>query len=108
MIDTTVQQQGVTGRRFFCYILECSDGTFYSGWSTNPERRARQHNAGRGAKYTRSRHPVRLVYIEECPDRSTAMKRERVIKALSRLKKEALIRRGQPLQPPREGGRLFR
>ena len=75
----------------FCYILECADGTYYTGWSTEPQRRAAQHNAGRGARYTRSRRPVRLVYVEECPDKTAAMKRERVIKALSHSQKEDLI-----------------
>ena len=77
---------------FYCYMLECSDGTYYTGWSTDPERRTRQHNRGKGARYTRSRRPVRLVYVEECPDKSAALKRERAIKALSRLQKEKLFR----------------
>ncbi len=46
---------------FFCYIVECADGTFYTGWSTDPERRLRQHNRGKGARYTRTHGPVRLV-----------------------------------------------
>jgi putative endonuclease len=77
----------------YCYIVECTDGTFYTGWTTDPERRIKTHNAGRGAKYTRTRRPVKLVYVEEQPDRSTAMKRERAIKALSREKKMKLIQR---------------
>ena len=76
---------------FYCYILECSDGTFYTGWSTDPERRLREHNSGAGARYTRSRRPVRLVYLEELPDKSSALKRERAIKALPRLKKLKLV-----------------
>lgn len=76
---------------FYCYILECSDGTFYTGWSTDPQRRLKQHNRGAGARYTRSRAPVRLVYTEELPDKSAALKRERAIKALSRQRKEKLI-----------------
>ncbi len=80
----------------FCYILECGDGSFYTGWSTDPERREKQHNAGRGARYTRMRRPVRLVYVEEQPDRSRAMKRERAIKALTREKKMELIKKGAP------------
>jgi len=79
---------------FFCYILECADGTYYTGWSTDPERRAHQHNAGHGARYTRSRLPVRLVYVEELPDKVSAMKRERAIKALSHHQKEKLVCRG--------------
>jgi len=59
---------------FYCYILECSDGTYYTGWSADPERRLREHNCGKGARYTRSRRPVRLVYVEELPDKSSALK----------------------------------
>jgi putative endonuclease len=77
--------------KFFCYILECADGTFYTGWSTDPERRARQHNNGTGGRYTRSRRPVRIVYVEEQPDRVTAMKRERAIKSLPRVRKMKLV-----------------
>lgn len=77
---------------YFCYILECSDGTYYTGWTTDPGRRLRQHNAGRGARYTRSRRPVRLVYVEVCADRASAMKRERGIKSLPRSQKEKLFR----------------
>ena len=76
---------------FYCYILECCDGTYYTGWSTDPERRLIRHNRGTGARYTRSRRPVRLVYVEELPDKGTALKRERAIKALPRLKKQKLI-----------------
>jgi putative endonuclease len=76
---------------FYCYILECSDGSFYTGWTTDPERRLTQHNRGTGARYTRSRRPVRLVYMEEQPDKSAALKRERAIKALPRTKKQKLI-----------------
>ncbi|HCC78641.1 MAG: hypothetical protein A2X25_10005 [Chloroflexi bacterium GWB2_49_20] len=76
---------------YFCYILECADGTFYTGWSTDPQRRTRRHNSGQGARYTRARRPVRLVYVEAQPDRSTAMKREHCIKRLSRMAKKNLI-----------------
>ena len=75
----------------FCYILECSDGTFYTGWTTDPERRVLQHNKGVGARYTRTRRPVKLVYLEEQPDKITALKRERAIKALPRKKKMELF-----------------
>jgi putative endonuclease len=78
---------------FFCYIVECADGTFYTGWSTDPIRREKAHNAGRGARYTRRRLPVRLVYVEELPDKSSALKREYAIKTLSRKEKEKLISR---------------
>jgi putative endonuclease len=75
----------------FCYILECSDGTYYTGWTTDPERRVAQHNKGVGARYTKTRRPVKLVYLEEQPDKITALKRERAIKALPRKKKMELF-----------------
>jgi predicted GIY-YIG superfamily endonuclease len=77
---------------WYVYILRCSDGTLYTGVTTDVQRRCRQHNAGTASRYTRSRRPTRLVYQEEQPDRSTALKREAAIKALSRKQKEALIR----------------
>jgi len=75
----------------FCYILECSDGTLYTGWTTDPERRVAQHNRGVGARYTKTRRPVTLVYLEEQPDKISALKRERAIKALPRKKKMELF-----------------
>ena len=76
---------------YFCYILECSDGTFYTGWTTDPERRLRQHTAGRGARYTRSHPPIRLAFVEPQPDRAAAMRREHVLKNLSRSRKRELM-----------------
>jgi putative endonuclease len=76
---------------FYCYIIECSDGSYYTGWSTDPERRLIQHNRGTGARYTRSRRPVRLVFVEEVPDKVAALKRERAIQALTRPQKQRLI-----------------
>lgn len=73
------------------YILRCSDGSLYTGITTDVEKRITTHNAGKGAKYTRSRKPVELVYSEECTDHSTALKREIEIKALSREEKLKLI-----------------
>ncbi|MFZ3080736.1 MAG: GIY-YIG nuclease family protein [Bellilinea sp.] len=84
---------------YFCYIVECADGTYYTGWTTNPERRTRQHNRGRGAKYTRQHGPVRLVYVESLPDRSQAMRREHEIKALKRIQKQRLILSATSDQP---------
>lgn len=75
----------------YCYIVECADGTYYTGWAIDPEKRVAQHNKGRGAKYTKMRLPVKLVYVEEQPDRVTAMKRERVIKRMTREKKQRLF-----------------
>ena len=77
--------------RCFCYIVECADGTYYTGWAVDPEKRVKVHNAGRGAKYTKMRLPVKLVYVEEQPDRVTAMKRERAIKKMTREGKRKLI-----------------
>ena len=77
---------------YFCYIVKCCDGTFYTGWTTDPPRREKQHNAGTGARYTRMRRPVRMVYIEEQPDRVSAMKRELAIKHLNHESKDKLAR----------------
>lgn len=76
---------------FYVYILRCADGTLYTGYTDDPERRARVHNAGKGAKYTRSRLPVELVYREALEDKSAALRREREIKKMSRAQKLALI-----------------
>ena len=76
---------------FYCYILECADGTFYTGWTTDPQRRLNTHNRGAGARYTRARRPVLLVYVEQQPGQSEAMRRERQIKKLDRGRKKALI-----------------
>jgi putative endonuclease len=75
----------------YCYIVECADGTYYTGWAIDPEKRVQVHNKGRGAKYTKTRRPVKLVYVEEQPDRSTALKRERAIKKMTREKKQKLF-----------------
>jgi putative endonuclease len=77
----------------YCYILECADGTYYTGWTVDPERRLAMHNRGRGARYTRTRVPVKLVYVEELPDRKSAMKREIAIKKMKRERKGKLIRK---------------
>jgi putative endonuclease len=75
----------------YCYIVECADGTYYTGWAIDPEKRLQVHNKGRGAKYTKTRRPVKLVYVEEQPDRKTAMKREIAIKRLGRDGKKKLV-----------------
>lgn len=79
---------------WFCYIAECADGTYYTGIATDVERRMAEHNAGTGAKYTRSRTPVSCVWSEEHPDRSSASKRERELKSLTRAQKELLVAQG--------------
>jgi putative endonuclease len=75
----------------FVYMLECADQTLYTGWTTDVERRLAAHNAGRGARYTRERRPVRLVYVEEVADRRAALKRELKIKRMRRSQKLQLI-----------------
>jgi putative endonuclease len=75
----------------YCYIVECADGTLYTGWTLDPERRVNQHNKGVGAKYTSTRRPVRLVYLEEQPDRTSAMRRELAIKRMKRPQKDRLV-----------------
>jgi len=85
---------------FFCYILECADGTFYTGWTTDPQRRLKTHNRGAGARYTRMRRPVTLVYVEQQTDRSQALRRERQIKNLDRGHKKALIEKYRSDQEP--------
>jgi putative endonuclease len=76
---------------FFVYIVRCADGTLYTGLARDPEKRLKMHNTGKGAKYTRSRLPVVLAYVEPCESLSAALKRERELKPWSRAKKEALI-----------------
>ena len=78
---------------WFCYLLECSDGTLYCGITNDLDKRLAAHNAGEGAKYTRGRTPVRLVYREDCVGKSEALKREMEIKGLPRTEKLALAGR---------------
>ncbi|QOX64939.1 GIY-YIG nuclease family protein [Anoxybacterium hadale] len=75
----------------FVYIVECADGTLYTGWTTDLDARMASHNCGGGAKYTRGRGPVRLLYSECCEDKSTALRREHQIKNLVRADKFRLI-----------------
>ena len=77
---------------YFVYILRCSDGTLYTGITTDLERRVEEHNdSAKGAKYTRSRRPVTLVYSETCPDKSEASRREYRIKRMTRQQKDRMI-----------------
>jgi putative endonuclease len=76
---------------FFVYMVRCSDGSLYTGFARDPQQRVRVHNAGKGAKYTRSRLPVSLVYVESCESLSAALKRECQLKPWTRARKEALI-----------------
>jgi len=83
--------------KWACYLLECADGTLYCGITNDLERRLAAHNAGNGAKYTRTRLPVKLAYQERCASKSDALKRERAIKRLPRAGKLALC--GPPDRP---------
>lgn len=76
----------------YVYILRCSDDTLYTGWTNDLEKRIKAHSNGTGAKYTRGRGPVELVYFEEFDDKKEAMKREYEIKKYSRIKKQWLIK----------------
>ena len=78
--------------RHFTYIVRCCDGSLYTGWTTDLEKRVETHNSGKGAKYTRSRRPVELVYHEEFQTKEEALRRERAIKKLTRNAKEQLLR----------------
>ena len=76
---------------FFAYLVRCADGTLYGGYTTDLQKRLAAHNGGKGAKYTRSRLPVELVWWEEYPTKEAAMSREWHIKRLTREQKLALI-----------------
>jgi putative endonuclease len=88
------REGGVASRLIvhFVYIVRCRDGSFYTGYARDPQTRLQKHNAGRGAKYTSGRRPVKLVYSEACPTLSDALKREHELKNFPRSKKQALVR----------------
>lgn len=75
----------------YTYILRCKDGTLYTGWTNNLEKRIKDHNNGNGAKYTKPRRPVELVYYEEFQTKEEAMRREYAIKRMTRIEKEKLF-----------------
>lgn len=75
----------------YTYILECSDKSYYTGWTNNLEKRIEMHNQGKGAKYTKVRRPVKLVYVETFETRQEAMSREYAIKQLTHQQKQELI-----------------
>ena len=81
----------MTEKKWFLYILRCGDGSLYTGITTDVEARLAQHRAGKGAKNTRGRGPLEVVYTEECEDHSAALKRELAVKALPREEKERMI-----------------
>jgi putative endonuclease len=82
----------------FVYLLRCADGSLYCGWTTDPERRLRQHQAGTASRYTKRRRPVELALVLPAADRSAALREEWRIKQLPRREKLALIRAGEPSQ----------
>lgn len=84
----------------YTYIVKCSDDTYYTGWTNNLEKRIKSHNAGTGAKYTRPRLPVTLVYYEAYATKQEALRREYAIKQLTRTQKEQLIISSAPLELP--------
>ena len=86
---------------YYVYILQCADGTLYTGSTNDPQRRLKVHNSGKGAKYTRSRLPVKLVYQEEQENWSAALRREAAIKKLSRAQKKTLIAQKSADQQPK-------
>ncbi len=78
----------------YVYILRCSDGSLYTGWTTDLQRRVADHSAGRGGRYTRTRRPLQLLFSESHPTRSAAMQREAAIKRWPRARKLTLIEAG--------------
>lgn len=76
----------------YTYILKCNDGTLYTGWTNNLEKRIADHNSGKGAKYTKARRPVTLAYYETFETKAEAMKREYAIKQMTRAEKENLVK----------------
>ena len=81
----------------YTYMVKCADGTLYTGWTNCVEKRLKAHNEGKaGAKYTRAKRPVELVYYEGYATKEEAMRREYAIKQLTRRKKEELIKKGHP------------
>lgn len=83
-------------KQWYVYILRCSDGTLYTGMTDDVARRAEVHNSGKGAKYTRGRTPVEVVYTEKCESYSAALKREYAIKQLTRQEKLEMIKSPKP------------
>ncbi|MBP3634564.1 MAG: GIY-YIG nuclease family protein [Oscillospiraceae bacterium] len=82
---------------WYTYMVRCRDGSLYTGYTNDVKQREKVHNTGKGAKYTKSRLPVSLVYYEEFADKSQALKRECAIKKLTKAQKEALITGKEPL-----------
>jgi putative endonuclease len=91
VLESLIKATHSEDKKHYVYILRCADGTFYTGYTTDPERRTRVHNSGKGAKYTKTRTPIKIVYSEAYADKETAMSREWHIKRLTRAEKLMLI-----------------
>lgn len=96
LVGIRIEQKAVlkddkVGIMNYVYILRCADGSLYTGWTNDLEKRVKTHNAGRGAKYTKTRLPVELVYYEEYEEKGEALSREFNIKRLKKTAKEKLI-----------------
>lgn len=91
-----LRQEGRRENMNYTYIVRCRDGTLYTGWTNNLEKRMETHNSGKGARYTKSRRPVKLVYYEEFETKEEAMSREYAIKHMKKSKKEKLIEKTVP------------
>jgi putative endonuclease len=88
-----------SGMAYYCYMVRCANDAYYTGWTTDPLRRVKEHNAGKGARYTKMYGPVELVYVEEVEDHIAALKREAEIKKFTHQKKAAMtVENGLPLE----------
>ncbi|MBM7716716.1 putative endonuclease [Bacillus thermophilus] len=81
--------------KHYFYVLECGDGSYYGGYTVDPKRRLAEHNAGKGAKYTRARVPVSMIYLEEFGEKGEALRAEYAFKRLSRHQKEQFLKAGE-------------
>jgi putative endonuclease len=88
------KRSGRTPLRHYVYVLRCDDGSFYTGYTTEPQRRLRQHNSGKASKYTRGRLPVVLAYLESLPSKSSALRREFAVKGMTKNEKLLLCHSG--------------
>jgi putative endonuclease len=104
----SVSKKSVSPARWRLYILRCFDNTFYTGITNDLARRLEQHNNGKASRYTRSRRPVRVIHQEGCRNKSSALKKECRVKALSREEKEAYIKRKGELVERAQTIRRFR
>lgn len=86
-----MKEEKTTATANYTYLLRCADGSFYCGWTNHLKERVEAHNRGAGAKYTKGRRPVTLIYYEEFPTKQEAMRREYELKKLSRIQKQRLI-----------------